>query len=183
MHFLLKDSKLTLGENMEIKIRKFKGEDIDVVMEIINLCKVDLKNRGVDQWQKGYPNLETLADDLVANHGYVIQQETIIGYFVLQTSPDEFYENIDGKWLSDGEYSTIHRIALLPNLNNQGIGTKVFKLIEAISIENKRNYIRVDTGLDNLSMQRVLSKNNYIDCGLVEVTDGLRKAYEKQLLD
>ncbi len=167
---------------MNLNIRKLSSKDINKVMEIIDLCKQNLKKMGIDQWQKGYPNIMTIETDLKLDHAYVLEDNNvIIGYFVLQTTIDENYNNIDGSWLSNSEYSAIHRIAINPTLNNQGYGSFIFKEAEKLSLDLKRNFIRVDTGFDNKTMHHVLDKMGYFKCGIVQVSDGLRYAYEKDI--
>ena len=41
-------------------LRQTKLEDISRVMEIINQAKCYFKENGIDQWQDGYPNEETV---------------------------------------------------------------------------------------------------------------------------
>ena len=39
-----------------MEFRKSELEDIPAIMQIINKAKIFLRDAGIDQWQKGYPN-------------------------------------------------------------------------------------------------------------------------------
>ena len=44
--------------------RKTEAADLDGVMEIVRQAQASLKARGIDQWQNGYPNENTLREDI-----------------------------------------------------------------------------------------------------------------------
>ena len=61
-------------------LRQTKLEDISRVMEIINQAKSYFKENGIDQWQDGYPNEETIKRDIEKNEAYVlVDEDQIVG--------------------------------------------------------------------------------------------------------
>jgi GNAT superfamily N-acetyltransferase len=91
------------------------------------------------------------------------------------------YTAIEGKWLSDGDYVVLHRVAASPLAKGKGIATTLFRMVEDLCKENKVFSIKVDTNFDNIPMLRILDKLNYTYCGEVYFRGGARRAYEKVL--
>lgn len=156
--------------------------DVDAALSIILQGQEHLKNQGIDQWQNGYPNRERLEQDVRENIGYLILEDSeILGYLCIVLTGEPAYEQIEGKWLSDGEYAVVHRIAFSDAARGQGLSNTVFGLVDDFCREKKIPAFRIDTHEDNKKMQHVLLKNGFTFCGIVEYTSGLRRAYEKLL--
>ena len=102
-------------------------DDIDDIMLVINDAKTYLKNQGSTQWNlpDGYPNKSDLIKDINNKECYVYKlNQSIIGVLVIMENIDENYNEIDGNWLNNDNYVSIHRIALKLNFHNQKIGIK-----------------------------------------------------------
>ena len=100
--------------------RKTEKEDIAGVLKIIESAKERMKNMGLDQWQNGYPNENSIMEDVDKGISYVMEENgEILGTSVLTFEKEDVYENMkEGQWLSDGEYAVIHRIAVLDSGKN-----------------------------------------------------------------
>ena len=152
-------------------------------MKIINEAKAFLKNNKVDQWQNGYPNEEVILKDIRNNISYVLEDTgEIIGTTSLSFDVEETYNNIyEGKWISNGKYAVIHRIAVSNNINRKGIGTEIIKKSEEICLSKGIKNIKIDTHEDNLIMQKLLEKNSFKYCGVIYLLDGSKRiAFEKE---
>ena len=93
---------------------------------------------------------------------------------------DKTYNEIDGKWINNDSYITIHKIA--SKYFQKGIAS--FMLNHAITTAKSNNIynIRIDTHKDNLSMQRFLTKHDFKACGTIYLASGdPRIAFEKLL--
>ena len=100
---------------MNHKVRKTDEKDIPSVMNIIDEAKAYFKENGIPQWQDGYPNADTILDDIRKGYSYVLEENNqIIGIAAIITTADPDYGFIEGKWLNDEPYIVIHRIALKP---------------------------------------------------------------------
>ena len=160
-------------------VRKTRKEDANKICEIINQAKNYLKNSGIDQWQNGYPNEETILEDIQTETSYVLVNENVVGTmrFAIEEDPD--YGTIEGEWKTSGRYGVIHRIAIDENCK----GKSYAKLLVDAAIQMCKNEnvhsLRIDTHLMNQSMRRFLSKNNFEECGIVYIR-GIDKriAYE-----
>ncbi|MCR1951100.1 MULTISPECIES: GNAT family N-acetyltransferase [Clostridium] len=165
-------------------LRKSTEKDLKNIMKIISEAKVYLKNNDVDQWQNGYPNEEVILKDIRNNISYVLEDDAeIIGTTSLSFDVEETYNNIyEGEWLSDGKYAVIHRIAASNNSNRKGIGTEIIKKSEEICLSKGIKNIKIDTHENNLTMQKLLEKNNFKYCGVIYLLDGSKRiAFEKEI--
>ena len=94
---------------------------------------------------------------------------------------EETYDKIyDGKWLSNGDYAVIHRIAVDNTYKGLGLSHKIIKYTEDKCKENNVHSIKVDTHEENIPMQKLLTKNGLEYCGIIYLEDGgKRVAFEK----
>jgi acetyltransferase len=105
------DKKLK-GDN-KMKLQIVKEEDFEIAMNMINVAKQHLKEQGIDQWQNGYPDEACIHNDIINKRGYFLSDENQeLGYLCIDFDGEPAYEKLDGKWLSDGKYVVVHRLAL-----------------------------------------------------------------------
>lgn len=153
-------------------IRKAKITDLDVIREVFEDAKKIMRKDGnLHQWNDGYPQDEVLINDIEKDQLYVIEEDEICACFVIQQGEDPTYKVIDGRWISNDPYVTIHRIA-------KRSGSHIFdKMFEYV----KRTYkhIRIDTYQDNKIMRFLLKEHGFAYCGIIYLSDGdPRMAYE-----
>lgn len=162
--------------------RKTIKKDVENVMEIINQAQDYFKENGIDQWQNGYPNADTIYEDIKNDNSYVLENENeILATSMVSFEEDKTYKKIyDGKWLSDGKYAVIHRIAVSEKSKGLGIASNIIGFVEDLCKEKEINSIKIDTHKDNISMQRLLEKNGFKYCGIIYLEDkNERIAFEK----
>lgn len=165
-----------------IHLRKATISDIPFIWEIMQQAIEQRRRDGSNQWQDGYPNKQAIYDDINNEVGWVItDNEKIIAYSAVIFDIEPAYTDIIGKWLSDGDYAVIHRMATVDAVKRKGVATHFFKLIEDLCIECKVYSIKVDTNFDNIPMLKILDKLNYTYCGEVYFRNSPRKAFEKIL--
>lgn len=164
-------------------IRLASLDDRNRIMEIIAQAQEYLKNEGIPQWQNGYPNIETVINDINSNHNYVlVDNNNVIGTCMISFDEDPYYKVIEGNWLSNKPYVVIHRIAIDTTVKGKGLASHFFKFCECHASKKGVNYIRIDTHELNTSMQRCIEKNGFQKCGVVYVMDHApRIAYEKEI--
>ncbi|MFR4778636.1 MAG: GNAT family N-acetyltransferase, partial [Finegoldia magna] len=96
-------------------IKHANKTDLIDIMVIIENAKIYMKENKINQWSENYPNEDVFLADLKENRLYVAEiKGKVVGMAVLVLDGDADYKNIDGKWLSDGKYGVIHRIAVNP---------------------------------------------------------------------
>lgn len=166
-----------------LSFRKADKNDIPFIWQILQQCIVRRKTDGSTQWQDGYPNLQSVEKDVELSQAYVlISDNQIIGTAALIVDYEPTYENINGKWLTDGNFLVVHRVGVSDAVLGKGLSVDIFKYAEEIAKSKNLNSIRVDTHKDNFAMLRILEKLEYSYCGEIQVRDGKRNAFEKLLI-
>ncbi|MDO4378596.1 MAG: N-acetyltransferase [Erysipelotrichia bacterium] len=156
-------------------IQKAQINEIEVILSIYAFArKFMAENGNPDQWKNTYPTTATLINDINNQNLYVIKENNEIhAVFAFIIGKDETYTYINGKWLSDDEYGTIHRVA------SDG---QIHKVLDTIIdfCTQKISHLRIDTHHDNTIMQHLIEKNNFKKCGIIYLSDNSpRIAYEK----
>lgn len=166
-----------------------RPDHLERMCEITAQAKRQLRDLGLDQWQKGYPSREVWEGDIRGQTGYVaVEDGEVLGAFALQVDPEPSYGHIDGAWLTDGApYLSMHRVCVADGCKGRGIAGKMF----AFALERTRalglGSLRIDTHPGNVPMQRALEKAGFSRCGSIVLVEGCEKggarvAYE-QLVD
>ena len=165
-----------------MNLRLANPEDKNTIWEILLAAIEQRRKDGSDQWQNGYPNEQTVTTDIQNGYGYVlVDNQAIIAYAAIIFGIEPTYTDIQGQWLSNGDYAVVHRVATAEALKRKGMGANLFLLIEELCVEKNIFSIKVDTNFDNVPMLRILHKLNYTYCGEIFFSGASRKAYEKLL--
>ncbi len=164
-----------------ISLRKAKKAEVSLAVSFINMAKEHLKDQGIDQWQDGYPDVESIEADITADRGYFITDEgKPVGYFCLDFEGEPVYDQLKGKWQSEEKYAALHRLAVSDQYRGKGYGIKAFELAESCCKERGIHSIRVDTKNTNPKMRHVITKSGYEYRGDVYYDScGERMAFEK----
>lgn len=122
-----------------------------------------------NQWGNNYPSTELMTKDIQLGCNYlVLDNGDIVGTFVMLTAPDPSYKQIDGAWLNNEPYATIHRLASLDGYH--GIFAAVLDYVSS-----RYDNVRADTHQDNLRMQHLLLKHGFRYCGNIVLSGRLPK--------
>lgn len=156
---------------MEYNFRKAKQDDAPRIWDILQQAITRRKEDGSKQWQDGYPNPDVVQNDI----------DKGIGYSAVLINDEPAYAGIEGKWITNGDFVVVHRIAVSPDYLGKGLSAQILKHIEGLAIQNSINSIKVDTNFDNPAMMRIFEKLGYVYCGEVFFRGSARKAYEKVL--
>ena len=149
-----------------MEIRLAFPNEVDTIMQVIEGAKKCLAEAGSTQWQNGYPDADTIIEDIISGQAYVALEEgELLAYAAVTKSPEKAYEAIyDGNWEGrESEYLVFHRIAVASDVQGQGVDYLDF---------------RSDTHAKNKAMQHIFEKLGFKQVGKVPV-DGERLAYQK----
>ncbi|MDQ2234562.1 GNAT family N-acetyltransferase [Ligilactobacillus animalis] len=150
--------------------------DLPAISAIYAFARTQMaKDNNPDQWGKTHPALDVLEADIAAKHLYVIEEAgNIGGVFAFILGEDPTYQQIEGSWLDDQPYGTIHRIA--GNGKVKGVFNKALAFCEQLEPN-----IRIDTHQNNKRMQHLIKKNGFVYCGIILTEDQTpRLAYQKK---
>ncbi len=166
-----------------IYLRPSQKTDVPAIMAILTKAKKLLAADQIDQWQNGYPNVEQIQADIQQQISWVLMvNQTIAATAALMLKPEPTYQDIrQGHWHNSQPYATIHRIAVDPQLRGQRLSTILLSNLVTVGLQQQRFNFRVDTHPQNLRMQHVVQQAGFQKRGEIQVTDGLRWAYELNL--
>ncbi|AMD94313.1 GNAT family N-acetyltransferase [Leptotrichia sp. oral taxon 847] len=155
-----------------MNFRKSEPKDVTRILEIIEMAKEELKKMGLNQWQNGYPNRDSIESDIKKGISYVLEtqidrENKVVATIALSPEKEAPYSKIDGKWLTFGDYVVIHRIAVDKNVKNQGIATKLLEFSQDVCLKNNIFSLRADTHENNEPMKKILEKQQFKYCGVI----------------
>ena len=161
-----------------MEIRLAFPNEVDTIMQVIEGAKKCLAEAGSTQWQNGYPDADTIIEDIISGQAHVALEEgELLAYAAVTKSPEKAYEAIyDGNWEGrESEYLVFHRIAVASDVQGQGVAQTFLEgLIEGFDYLDFRS----DTHAKNKAMQHIFEKLGFKQVGKVPV-DGERLAYQK----
>lgn len=155
-------------------IQQATESDLSSIMPIYDAARQFMRSRGNSlQWINGYPSHELVLSDIKNGYCYVgIIDETIEFVFAFIIGEDPTYKIIDGQWLNNKPYGTIHRLASSGRISG----------VVKSSVEYCFNFIdniRIDTHECNLPMQHAVERIGFCRCGIIHIADGSpRIAYQ-----
>lgn len=72
-------------------------EQLDIAMNMIEQGRAYLKEQGIDQWQNGYPDAESIRQDLINEKGYFLTDgERLWAYLCMDFDGEPAYNDIKG---------------------------------------------------------------------------------------
>ena len=162
--------------------RKAVESDIDGIMTIIGQAVSQMRREGKNQWDDNYPQRRHIADDIAQGCGYVMcSGEGLAAYGAVMFGGEPSYGCIRGRWLSDGPYVVLHRLAVAEGMKGRGVGARFMAEVEKMAAARGVRSFKVDTNHDNTRMRRLLGKLGFTYCGDISYEHGDRMAYEKLL--
>lgn len=143
-------------------IRLAQKSDLDRVLQITRLCAREMESRKVFQWNEHYPDRQSFVNDINNSELYVYCiQDMVIGCVSICAFMDEVYSKVS--WKTDGKNSVyIHRLAVDPKHQKQGIGSKLMDFAENESKLSGVESIRLDTFSQNIVNQNFYEKRGYV---------------------
>lgn len=171
-----------MDKTPSIELRGATEEDIQIILNICDDARCFQRNSGFPQWSDGYPSREVIENDIAAAIGFIILANgKIIGYCVIDCNGDKDYDEASGLWNFHGAYAAIHRLALSHDARGRHLGKPSLECILDF-IANQYIYnVRVDTGVENAPMKRLLASLDFVCRGEYNFSWGQRLAYEKAL--
>ncbi|GEM63544.1 hypothetical protein SF1_15260 [Sphingobacterium faecium NBRC 15299] len=111
----------------------------------------------------------------------LVDEDIIIGYCAILINDEPEYSNIQGSWLTNGDFVVYHRVAISEKYLGQGLAQSILQHIEDFALKHNIYSVKVDTNFDNRGMLWILQKMSYHYCGEVTFRGSPRKAFEKIL--
>lgn len=150
-----------------MNIRPALITDLPSILPIYSYARKQMALSGnPTQWGDTHPSVEVLTADIENRNLYIIEDNSqLVGAFAFIIGEEPTYREIDGAWLNNLPYGTVHRVA------SGGIVSGVLKEC-LIFCESLLPNIRIDTHKDNTIMRHLLEKEGFCECGVIHVEDG-----------
>ena len=156
---------------MEIKLATVS--DIPALHELFDTGRQRQQNNGFTQWGKGYPAETLILEDIEREAAYICLNDDgeMIGAISVFTDPDPTYFEIEGEWLNEEPYASVHRI--VTNGQVKGLGQYLLRWVQW-----NHDNIRIDTHKQNGPMKYILNKLDFEYCGIIYLENNeARNAY------
>lgn len=162
-------------------VRVATNEDLEAMMPIYEYAREWMaQNDNPNQWINGYPSREVISQDISKGVSHVIESDgKVVGVFSFITGEDPTYKIIEGEWLNDKPYGTIHRIAAAQGV--KGVADVCLDFCRAICMNGGMD-IRIDTYKDNAPMQGWIATRGFKYCGIIYIANGTpRRAFQLEI--
>jgi ribosomal protein S18 acetylase RimI-like enzyme len=128
-----------------------------------------LDEQGIFQWTDNYPVFNMIEQDIRAKHLYCFMvQKICVGIVSLNTLQDPEYSQVN--WSVEGKILIIHRLAVDPAYQKQGIAGKLMDFAEHYAKMHNYVAIRLDAYSQNTLSIAFYEHRNYQKRGEVFFT-------------
>ena len=150
-----------------IEIRKAEKKDAKEAERIFGSARRFMRENGNEaQWNGVYPSAENVYEDVENGCGYVMCDDgKVFAYFAFVLGDDPTSAYIEGEWIDDSPYGTIHRIA--SDGTHKGVMDSCVAFCRTIC-----PHVRIDTHVNNRAMRNALARLSFIHCGTIYIEDG-----------
>lgn len=163
-------------------LRSAVSDDVPYIMGIIGKVIPRMHAAGNYQWDEYYPTDATFKKDIKNGTLYVYEEAGVIkGCIVADENHAYAYDDIPWE-LARMDCLALHRLAVDPQFQGQGIAQKILAGIIEKGIEKSYLGIHTDTSQENKPMQQLFGKLGFDYKGHLNLDDNLDNwyaAYEK----
>ena len=168
-----------------MRIRLGTTTDIVDVMAIVQKVIPQMQASGNFQWDDSYPSIAHFEADIKESQLWIAvdDQGTAVGFSALTTSQPAEYADCG----YDISVPAIvpHRMAVDPSCRRAGLGQLFLSKAEQLAVEGGHSFVRIDTNVCNIAMQKVILKAGYTFKGDIFLTVQAGKlrfcCYEKMI--
>jgi GNAT superfamily N-acetyltransferase len=156
-------------KSVELAIHRVDIREIPHLHQILTTCAVDLKDRcGLNHWMPPNYPMESMLKDANELEVYALTSgKTPIGTFTLETTmPASYlkYGNIHWQIL-DVLAVYVHKLAVLPDWQGQGLGTWCLQAIERLAADRGYAAVRLDGVKTHSKLLRFYASRGYQQVG------------------
>ena len=154
-----------------MKVHKATLNDFDDIRLIHSLAIKHMnEENNHNQWLKNDEKfIQKMIDYINCGDFYIVKEnEEIVGFFAMIFGIDVTYNDIDGKWLNNDSYVTIHKIA--SKYYRRHIASFILDYVTKEAAKKNIHNIRIDTHKVNVSMRSFLIRNGFSECETISIT-------------
>lgn len=169
--------------NQSMQPRLATLNDIPAIMQIVAAVVPLMRATGNLQWDDKYPNPSVFEADIAHSQLWVAESNSEVAGVIALTL-DQSPEYIQAGWDITEPAIVVHRLAVNPEFQGQGIAAALLLQADIVGRERKILRVRADTNTKNQAMQGLLPKLGYTFSGEISLDfrPGMRfLCYEKLL--
>lgn len=134
---------------MKITYRKPTPDEVYKIYRHYVRVVDNMRANGIEQWDEIYPNAAVIAADIDRGDLWIAEGDSeLLCTFAVNTDCEEEYDACPWKY-PDEPYVVVHRLAVNPKFQRQGIARQAMEFVEAEAIKNGAKTIRLDTFCQN----------------------------------
>ena len=155
-----------MGVGMEIRLAR--AEDLDTVWALAQRAVAWMNGQGNPQWGQDYPTRSLYAGDVERGELYAAWAgEQLLGVACINT--DQSFEYTAVNWKIPGPAMVVHRMAVDPGAQGQGVGGSLLAHAEALARQRGLPVMHVDTYSQNTRMQRLILRHGFCRRGEIHL--------------
>ncbi len=144
-----------------------KSKDLPAIMEIYKSCTEKMNENGLYNWDVNYPDIKTVTQNIESGALFILMEGNIKGVLCIDENQPEVYEEI--QWQLDGNFVCVHRLAINPNFQKQGLAYKAMLEVESWAEMKGYSHIRLDAFGENAGARNLYTKLGYKEKGMVHL--------------
>ncbi len=150
---------------------KLYAQDLTEITTLFSEVIIKMQEDGIDQWNDQYPDNQSIKNNIEAGTLFGIRQKkTLAAIVTLDTNYSIEYDELSWSLPSEA-YLIVHRLAVRPDFQNQGIARFIMLYAEEYAIKQGLKGIRLDTYSKNPKNLYFYKKLNYTEIGHVYFRD------------
>lgn len=151
-----------MNQLKQLVVQKASYDDHEVIISLLKEIAQWLKDHNINQWSYLLVGGDDEEIKYAIQHDQtynVLKDDTLIATFTLSPEQSEWDQHIFGKEaVSDSMY--LHRLAVMPQYMNQGIGKEILHWIQE-NLRNEKKYLKLDCVADNVKLNRFYQDNGF----------------------
>ncbi|MFK9093479.1 GNAT family N-acetyltransferase [Bacillus salipaludis] len=150
-----------------MEIQAIELIELKAVIRFYAEITADLRRKGINQWDRFYPNRFIVKSDIIKGHLFGLSTDKkIIGAVAVDTNESKKYREL--KWEDeDGKPLMIHRLAVHPDYQGKGYGKQLLQFAEDYSLRNGFSSIRLDVFSLNSGAVKMYEQAGYQERGMI----------------
>ncbi len=149
--------------------------DLNDVLEMLEECKRDMRERNLNIWNDTYPTVDIIKNDLTDNHSIVFDLNgKVVAFLAIYPKKEDKNESI---YRDHSNYCLVQRVMSHPSYRRQGHAEAILHKVEEMGFSS----IRLLTRNTNIYSVNLYMKLGYEVVGEIEKDNCLMRNCEKLL--
>ena len=164
-------------------VRLAVPQDLPAIWDLVQRAIAHMQSIGNPQWGEDYPTYQHFVHDIQAGELYAVtgSQGQVLGVAAITQTDEPEYAGL--AWSRPSPAVALHRVAVDPQVQRQGVASALFAQAQAIALAEGCASLRIDTYTLNHRMQSLIAKQGFRYVGDIQYPNRPlpTRCYEKVL--